>query len=293
MKSIILERKSLKKTVLAAALVIGANTLLFQGFALAAATVELNKTNTIPTSYASYATASTQSTSNSVPEGYKKADYKVGKIDLEYYLGQTPTDKDMTGEEAAEYSAQALWEIYGLDLEGQKILMGYSQATENLPRSNWNADVYIDGVLKYGVCVDSVTGELFTIGQIRTLKKKVSVAFDKELDKNPQEYVELAKSTAEKFDVVHSAVKSVEYNGQGYANNDPSISIDVKGENGEVALMDFSRYDKALLGIIYNTEYKAALERAQKYEKEMQDEMNEKEKSAPDSGKSGELIKLQ
>lgn len=288
-----MERKSLIKTVLAAVLVIGSSTLLFQGLALAATKLEFNNTNTIPTSYASSVTVSTKSKENSVPDGYKKADYKVGKIDLEYYRGQTPTDKDMTGEEAAENSAQALWEIYGLDLEGQKILMGYSQATENLPRSNWNADVYIDGVLKFSLCVDSVTGELFSIGQLRTLKEKVSVSFDKELDKNPQEYVELAKSTAEKFNVVHSAVKSVEYNGQGYANNDPSISIDVKGENGEVALMDFSRYDKALLGIIYNTEYKAALERAQNYEKEMLDKMNEKEKSAPATDDSGELIQLQ
>lgn len=84
----------------------------------------------------------------------------------------------------------------------------------------------------------------------RTLNEKVSVGFDAALAKNPQEYVALAKKLAEEYNVVHGAVKSVEYNGQGYSDNDPSISVDITGENGEIALMDFSRYDIALLGIV-------------------------------------------
>lgn len=39
----------------------------------------------------------------------------------------------------------------------------------------------------YGVGVDSVTGELLNIGQERTLKKDVSLAFDLALEKNSGE----------------------------------------------------------------------------------------------------------
>lgn len=280
MKAKRLERKSFKKTVLAATAVIGASTLLFQGFIHAATSAEFQRIDTVPTSYANYTADSAQAVQNSLPEGYKKANYAVGDIDLEYYRNQIPASKDMTKEAAAEIGAQALWELFDLSLEGQVIEMGYQQATETLPRSSWYADVYINGKLSYTFSVDSVTGELFTIARERTLDQKVSVAFDAALDKNPQEYVELGKKLAEKYNVVHGAVKSVEYNGQGYSNNDPTISVDILGENGEIALMTFSRYDKALLGISYDTEYKYALEFHKKLDKQLQDKIKELEKSA-------------
>jgi len=264
---------------LAAAVIIGTNTLLFQGFTQAVTVAEFKQTKMIPTRYANYITGSSQVAQNSLPDGYQKANYTVGAIDLEYYRNQTPTSKDMTKEEAAEIGAQALWKVFDLNLEGQVIEMGYQQATEGLPRSSWYADVLINGERMYYFSVDSVTGELFTIGRSRTLDEKVSVAFDAALAKNPQEYVVLAKKLAEKYNVVHSAVKSVEYNGQGYSNNDPTISVDITGENGEIALMTFSRYDKALLGIGYNTEYKSALEFNEKLIKQVQERAEELEKS--------------
>ena len=46
---------------------------------------------------------------NSIPKGYKKANYKVGDIEGEYYRNQTPTSKDMNKEDAAEIGAQVLW----------------------------------------------------------------------------------------------------------------------------------------------------------------------------------------
>ncbi|MCM3041508.1 hypothetical protein M3201_17580 [Paenibacillus motobuensis] len=257
-----------KKTILTAAAVIGAGTLLFQGLTQAATAAEFKKTNSIPTSYTNYTTgSSTAVVKNSMPEGYKKANYTLKEIDLEYYHNQTPTSKDMKKEEAAEIGAQALWKMFNLNLEGQVIEMGYSQATESLARSSWYADVLINGKFSYCFSVDSVTGELFTIARERILNEKVSVAFDAVLAKNPEEYVALAKKLAEKYNVVHSSVKSVEYNGQGYSNNDPTISFDITGENGEIALMTFSRYDKELLGISYNTEYKSSLEFHEKFNK--------------------------
>ncbi len=283
-------RKSVKRTMLAGALVIGASTLVFQGFIQAATATELHKTSSVPTHYATHAVGSSHAAPNGLPTGYQPANYTVGDIDLEYYQNQTPTSADMAKEEAAEIGAQALWAVFGLNLEGQVIEMGYQPATENLPRSNWYADVLIDGKRSYSFSVDSVTGELFTIGHDRALETEVSVAFDPALDQNPQEYVELASELAEKYNVVHSAVTSVEYNGQGYSNNDPTISLDIKGENGEIALMSFSRYDKALLGISYNAEYKAALEASERFHNQVQEKAKELAKSAPPAGESGAFL---
>ncbi|GAA3409420.1 hypothetical protein ACFFNY_09695 [Paenibacillus hodogayensis] len=280
------ERHGFKKTLLAAAAIIGTGTLLFQGFTQAATAAEFKKTNSIPTSYAAYTADSSQSPQNSLPEGYQKANYTLRGIDLEYYRNQTPTGKDMTKEEAAEIGAKALWDVFDLSLEGQVVEIGYQQPTESLPRSRWYADVLVNGERIYCFSVDSVTGELFNISRSRTLDVKVSVAFDAALDRNPQEYVELAKKLAEKHNVVHGAVKSVAYNGQGYSNNDPTLSVDISGENGEMALMSLSRYDKELLGIVYSTEYKPTIEFNEKMMKRMHEKVKEMEKSSPPASKN-------
>ncbi len=301
MKENAFERKGLKKTVLTAAAVIGAATLLFQGFTQAAAAAEFKKTETVATSYKYYrsdVSGSTQNSlpdtaessgiaRNSIPEGYVKADYSIGNIDLEYFRNTKPTANDMTKEEAAEIGAQELWRVYGLNLEGQQIKMGYQQANENIPRSGWQGDVWIDGKLSYSFSVDSVTGELFNIGHVRTLKEKVSVGFDKELDKNPQEFAALAEKLAEKYNIVHGPVKSAEYTGQGYSNNDPDISFEIKGENGEAALMSLSRYDKELLGVIYDAHYKFDLANEEKYQKEFEEKIKEREKTSTPADDNG------
>ena len=72
----------------------------------------------------------------------------------------------MTKEDAAEIGAQALWEIFDLNLEGQVIEMGYQQASEGYSRSIWTAEVLINDEKSYYFSVDSVTGELFSIGRI-------------------------------------------------------------------------------------------------------------------------------
>ncbi|MEK3936918.1 hypothetical protein MKY41_16565 [Sporosarcina sp. FSL W7-1349] len=276
------ERKGVTKTVLSVTTVIGASTLLSLGILQAATAAEFKKTNTVPTIYANYIGDLLQSEEHSLPEGYKKANYTVEAIDLEYYHNQTPTSKDMSKVDAAEIGAQALWRVFDVNLEGQVVEMGYQQATDSLPRSAWHGEAIINGELLYYFTVDSVTGELFGIGRgDRTLDGNVSVAFDAALDKNPQEFVTLAKELAEEYNIVHGAVGSVEYNGQGYSNNDPTISVDVTGENGEIALMTFSRYDKELLGIGYSTSYKHTLEYSEKIQKELQEKVKELEKSVP------------
>lgn len=287
MKTNILEGKYVKKSVLAAAMIIGTSTMMFQGFTQVAAAAEYNKTNTIPTSYVSYMDQSSNTSKSSLPEGYKKVNYTVKDIDLAYYKNQTPTSKDMVKKDAAEIGAQVLWSVYGLNLEGQVIEMGYQPATDSIPRSSWYADVLINGERSYYFQVDSVTGELFGVGHSRMLDKNVSVAYDAALAKNPQEYVTLAKETAEKLNVVHGAVVAAEYNGQGYANNDPTISFNIKGENGEVALMTLSRYDKALLGIGYSAEYKYTVEYAKQLDQQAEEAAQRQKSASAVSGNQG------
>lgn len=278
------ERKRLKKTILATAAVIGVSTMLFQGLTMAATALEQNKVISVPTTYAQVENVKLPLPAKEhreLPQGYTKADYTVKNINLDYYRDKVPTSIDMSREDAAEIGAQSLWEIFGVNLEGQVIEMGYQPATDSLPRSNWHADVYIDGTLRYHFSVDSVTGDLFNIGQARKLNENVSVAYDPALAKNPEEYIALAKQLAEKFNVVNSAVQSVEYNSQGYSNNDPTISTDVKGENGEIALMVFSRHDKELLGIIYDGSYRPSMEAHEKFVQEMIEKIEARQKSAP------------
>lgn len=277
-----LVRKGFKKMFLTATVIIGTSTLLSLGILQAATAAEFKKTNTVPTNYANYIGDSKQTERTSLLKGYKKANYSVGVIELEYYRNQMPTSKDMSKEEAAEIGAQALWGVFDVNLEEQVIEMGYEQASDSLPRSTWYGEAIINGELSYYFSVDSVTGELFNIGRAsRTLDGNVSVAFDEALEKNPQEFLALAKELAEKYKVVHGEVKSVDYNGQGYSNNDPTISIDITGENGEIALMTISRYDKELLGISYSASYKPFLEYSEKEDKKFQEKIKELEKSAP------------
>lgn len=267
--------KHFQKSIIAAAFIIGATIIAFQGFTQTAVEAEYNKTNIIPTSYPNSTNESSQKVQNSIPEGYNKANYTVGTINLPYYKNQTPVEKDMTKEVAAELVAQYLWQLYGADMEDQTIEMGYSAPTENIPRSMWIAEVDLKGqsfnngyrVEGYVAWIDSVTGELYNIGLNRTLKEKVSVDPDWSLKEN--DYEETVKELAEKYNVVNSNIQSIQFTGQGAAfptnksatYGDPTISFQVHGENDEVALMTISRYDKKLLGVMYHGQYKYDLQR--------------------------------
>lgn len=269
----------LRGTLTTAAVVIGTGTLLFQGFTQAAATIEFNKVNHVPTSYSINTLTTGEDPGSNQPAGYQKANYIVGDIELEYYQQQNPSSTDMTKEEAAEIGVQALWQIFGVELEGQRVEMGYSPPTDNLPRPNWNGDVYVNGELKYHFYMDSVTGELFGVASSRTLGVEVGLGLDMELQKNPQKYEDLARDLAEQFDVVNGPVQSVEYNNQGYSGNDPTITVYVNGENGELASMTFSRYDEELLSIGYNASTKYALEFAEEQMKKLEEKVKELEKN--------------
>ena len=160
-----LRKRSVKNTILTATAAIGTSILLFMGILHAVTAAEYKKTNAIPTNYVSYKGDSLKIVQDSMPKGYKKANYTVGAIELAYYRNQTPMSKDMNKEEAAEIGAQVLWGAFDVNLEGQVIEMGYQQAIDGLPRSTWYAEVIINGKRSYYFYVDSVTGELFSVGR--------------------------------------------------------------------------------------------------------------------------------
>lgn len=295
-----MKEKGFKKEILYAAVIIGATTLAFQGLTQAAAAAEYKKTNVIPTKYADYTNVTSKASQENLPEGYKKANYAVGTINLPYYKNKKPTEKDMTKEDAAELAAQYLYQIYGVNLEGQTLETGYGPATDTISRPTWTVDIkmknqdYHDGyrVDDYEVIIDSVTGELFNIGMDRTLKAKVNAVPDASIDESKFEAA--AKKLAEKYNIVHSRIKSINCTGQGAsfpsnvieAYGDPDISFEVHGENDEIALITISRYDKVLMGISYNAEYKASLENDQKHEKELQEKIEKNKKSVSPADKN-------
>ena len=170
----------------------------------------------------------------------------------------TPTDTDLTMEEAAEAGRQYLGNLFGLDLEGAYVYMSYNPGTETFPRAFWSGDVLFQKEQKpestrWTYMIDAVTGELFNIGYGRQLDVNVPLGYDKALEKDYSVYAELAKKKAEEYKLIDSPIDRVEYNCQGYAGNDPTIAVDVIGKNGEIVNMDFSRYDQTFLGLITDT----------------------------------------
>lgn len=231
------------------ALILG-GALTFNSLAETAAAAEMKGEEWIPTAY----TIPVIQTVQTIPEGYRKADYMVVDDSLPYYADKKPGAKDMSSEEAAEIGAQFIWKFFGKELEGATIYMGFDVLNHAVPRTCWSGDVRFGSERTpqnpgYSFLIDAVTGELFSIGRSRTLSETVELGSDRALSKDPSEYINLAKTLAEEKNLLNGEVADCRYNSQGYSNNDPAITIDVTGENGESAIITFSRYDKSLQGI--------------------------------------------
>lgn len=223
--------------------------LTFNSLAETAAAAEMQGEEWVPTAY----TVPSVQTVQTTPEGYQKADYKVVDDDLPYYKDKKPGAKDMSKEEAAEIGAQLIWKYFGKELEGATIYMGFDVLNTAVPRNTWGGDVRFGSernpqVPGYGFLIDAVTGEVLSVSRARILNEKVDLGYDSALGKDPSEYITLAKNLAEEKNLLNGKVVDCRYNSQGYSNNDPDITIDVTGENGEKAIITFSRYDKALKG---------------------------------------------
>ena len=254
-----MKQKNILKLTAATLAIIGAGTIIFNSAAEVTLAANGGKVEKVPTSYQvsdSLETALPQSEIKGESGG--KANYSVSMDSLNT---GTPTNVDLTMEEAAEAGTGYLRDIFGLDLEGAYVYMSYCPGTETFPRAFWSGDVLFQKEqtpesTRWTYMVDAVTGELFNIGYDRQLDVSVPLGIDAALEKDYSIYAELAKKKTEECKLIDSPVDRVEYNCQGYARNDPTIAVDVIGKNGEIVNMSFSRYDQLFLGFITDTSRK-------------------------------------
>lgn len=255
-----MKQKNILKLTAATFAMIGAGTLLFNSAAEVTLAANNGKVEKVPTSY--QVSDSLETTLPEVTEGGKDKEGGSGKVNYSVSMDSlntgTPTDTDLTMEEAAEAGNRYLKDIFGLDSEGAYVYMSYQPGTETFPRAFWSGDVLFQkeqtpDSTRWTYMIDAVTGELFNIGYGRQLDVSVPLGYDAALEKDCQLYAELAKQKAEELGLTDSPVDRVEYNCQGYAGNDPTIAVNVICENGEIINMDFSRYDQTFLGLITDT----------------------------------------
>lgn len=188
-----------------------------------------------------------------------------------------PTSIDLTMEEAAALGVKYLEDIMGFNAEGMNVYMMYNSGTVTFPRAFWSGDVRFGEEVKtdddtWHFFIDSVTGELFMMSCTETLDVEVPLGYDASLENNYGIYAEAAKKVAQRCNLVGGPVREVKYGSQGYSSNNPDITMEIYGENGQMALMSFSRYNQRLLGIITDTSEKIS-------EKAMEDIMSGKVES--------------
>lgn len=259
-----MKQKNILKLTAATFAIIGAGTILFNSAAEVTLAANNGKVEKVPTSYQvadsleTTVPKVTEDDSAKVSSSVKKVNYTLSMDDLNT---GTPTDTDLTMEEAAEAGRQYLENIFGLDLEGAYVYMSYEPGTETFPRAFWVGDVLFEKEQKpestrWTYLIDAVTGELFNIGHDRQLDVTVPLGYDKALEKDYSVYAELARKKAEECKLIDGPIDRIEYNCQGSSGNDPTIAVNVIGKNGEILNMDFSRYDQMFLGLITDSSRK-------------------------------------
>ena len=254
-----MKQKNILKLTAATLAIIGAGTILFYSAAEVTLAANAKKTETIPTSYQ---VPDNPETALPAPQAKEENSEKINySVSMDSLNTGTPTDMDLTMEEAAQAGARYLKNIYGLDLEGAYVYMSYYPGTETFPRAFWSGDVLFQKEqtpesTRWTYMIDAVTGEMFTIDHSRQLEISVPLDYDTALEKDYHLYAELAKKKVEECKLIDSPVDRAEYNCQGYSGNDPTITVDVIGQNGEIVNMSFSRYDQMFLGLITDTSRK-------------------------------------
>lgn len=254
-----MKQKNIVKLTAATFAIIGAGAIFFYSAAEMTYAANSKKVEKVPTSYQVSDYLETELPN---PETKEEGGAKVNNsVSMDSLNTGTPTDTDLTMEEAAEIGNQYLKDIFGLDLEGAYVSMSYNPGTVTFPRAFWSGVVSFQKELKpettrWTYMMDAVTGELFTIYYDKQLDVTVSLDNDAALEKDYRLYAELAQKKTEECKLLDSPVDRVEYNCQGYSGNNPTISVDVIGENGEIVNMAFSRYDQTFLGFLTDTSRK-------------------------------------
>ena len=275
-------KKGAGKAALAALAMIATSALLFGYFSQSVLAADLGKPQAVPPSYAPAPAGA------ALPAGYQKADYAVTADPL---ASEAADAQAIPMEEAAELGAQALWELFGADLGGATVYMSYCSGTETFPRAFWSGDVRFGSSRTpqdpgFSFSLDAVTGERFGAAQSRILSVELDLGLDAALAENPQEYLDLARQLAAEKNLVHGQVEAVSYNCQGYSCNDPDITLNVLGANGEKALVTFSRYDQQLKGVGYDAERRIREPALEKLDQELEKRI-EAARAAGGAGGSG------
>ncbi len=250
--------RSYLKVAAAALLVSGIGAGVFGMAASAGAEKQLDSVEKIPTSYQVPAVFSGPEvpTAAEVEEVGTALQYQVAESSLNT---GTPTETDLTMEEAAALGMKYLEDIMGFDKEGATVYMSYDSGTVTFPRAFWDGDVRFGEEVKtdddtWHFFIDAVTGELFMLSCSETLDVDVPLGYDSSLENNYGVYAEAAKEIAERCDLVGGPVAEVKYGAQGYSSdNNPDITMEVYGENGQIASLTFSRYNQRFLGLSTDT----------------------------------------
>lgn len=280
-----------KVTVFAAVGAIGVATLLYSGVTAVAANAALSEQRDIPTTYSlpSITEISAQPIAKLPDNNAATRKFTITDNSLEYYRDKKPTANDITREQAADIGMKELEKVFGVNLTGKTVAMAYDPAEDGM-RAQWSGEFLIKGDWKtgegYSFSVDSVTGELHSIHHLRSLSTSTSLDYDAKIAKDPSVFQALAKATAEEHSIVSGKVKSAAYAGQGYQNNDPEVMIKIVGENGQRSQLQFSRFDQALLSIMYQPaidELDSTMQRDAQWANEMEDRAKVFFKNNPES----------
>lgn len=262
-----MKQKNILKLTAATAAIIGAGTILFYSVSEVALAANERKVETVAITYQVSGSSETvlpvqgekEETEEEKREANREEKVKANyTVSLDSLNTGTPADTDLTMEEVAETGAQYLRNLFGLDLDGAYVYMSYFPGTQTFPRPFWSGDVLFQKEQKpestrWTYMIDAVTGELFDICYGRQIAVSVPLGYDAALEKDHSLYAELAKKKVEECRLTDSPVDRVEYNCQGYSGNDPTITVDVIAENGEIVNLTFSRYDQVFLGLITDT----------------------------------------
>lgn len=163
-----------------------------------------------------------------------------------------PDENVISMDEAAKIGVKDLIRIFNCDVKGKTINMWYCPIGETCVNSEWMGNIDFDSNVIYYFTVDAVTGKISTTCRDIRLNKNVNKGFDESLPNNCEEYKELAEKVIKQYKILSNDIKSIEYQGQGYSNDNPDIQIKAMDIDGNETQLSFSRYDKRLLQVCYD-----------------------------------------
>ncbi len=235
-----------KKEVFGAATIIMSFLAVFGVAVSSVKAAELSKVEYVDTQYSFAQNA--QYTANENFNDNFEVNYKIVMEE-----GSPLPDKNVISmEEAAKVGVKDLIRIFNFDAKDKTVNMWYCPVGETCVSSEWIGNIDFDNNVAYYFTVDAVTGKISATCRDILLNKNVNKGFDGSLPNNCEEYKELAEKVIKQYKILSSDIKSIEYEGQGYANDNPDIQIKAKDIDGNETQLSFSRYDKKLLQVCYD-----------------------------------------